>query len=92
MKFKQDKTNYEKVAEIDGQVIFADERGYFIMEHYPVNANGEYVAIPVMLGKTAKEVEASMSDLFDWNYRSWHGEMAALCEAEKLVRELPDLK
>lgn len=83
-------TTYEKVAEIDGQVIFADKDGYFIWEHYPL-ADGEYVAIPTRLGKTAKEVEASMCELFDWNYRTWHGEMAALNEAEKLVRLLPNI-
>ena len=82
--------NYKKVATIDGQVIFADEQGYFIFEHYP-KPDGSYVAIRTGLGKTAKEVEASMSDLFDWNYRSWHGEMSALNKAEELVRALPDL-
>lgn len=87
---QESKTNYKRVGEIDGQVIFADERGYFIWEHYP-KPDGSYVAISVILGKTAKEVETNMSDLFDWNYRSWHGEMSALCEAEKLVRNLPDL-
>ena len=87
---KQGKTDYGKVATIDGQVIFAGRRGYFVWEHYP-RTDGSYYAIPVMLGKTAKEVEASMRDLFDWNYRSWHGEMATLCEAEKMVRALPDL-
>jgi len=83
-------TNYEKIATIDGQTIFADEQGYFIFEHYP-KPDGSCVAIPTRLGKTSKEVEASMNDLFDWNYRSWHGEMSALSKAEELVRALPDL-
>lgn len=88
---KLENTNYEKVTEIDGQVIFADEQGYFIWEHYPM-PDGSYVAIPVKLGKTAKEVESSLYDLFDWNYRAWHGEMKAIIEAENLVKKLPNIK
>lgn len=88
---KVGETNYKKVAEIDGQIIFADKDGYFIWEHYPVNNNGEYCAVPVMLGKTAKEVNASLGDLLDWNYRAWHGEMKAVLKAKELVKKLPSI-
>lgn len=86
---KVENTNYEKVAEIDGSVIFADKDGYFLWEHYPV-ADGSYYAIPVRLGKTAKEVKQALADYLDWNYRAWHGEMDAILKAQEAVQNLPD--
>lgn len=80
-------TNYEKVAEIDGQVIFKDDNGYFLWEHYPA-PDGSYYAVPVRLGKTAQEVETALADYYDWNYRAWHGEMNAILKAQKEVKKL----
>ena len=91
LKMKAGNTNYKKVAEIDGAVIFADKYGYFLFEHYPV-ANGSYYAVPVRLGKTAKEVEESFINDRDWNYRAWHGEMHAILKACEGVRKLPDIQ
>lgn len=91
MKEMQGNTSYESVAEIDGRKIFADKNGYFIWEHFPISG-GAYYAIPTRLGKTAKEVEESLTDLFDWNYRSWHGEMSTLSEAVEKVKKLPDIQ
>ena len=88
---KAGNTNYEKVAEIDGAVIFADKDGYFLFEHYPV-ANGSYYALPVRLGKTAKEVEEGLTDDRDWCYRAWHGEMQDILKACEEVRKLPDIQ
>ena len=85
------KTNYEKIAEIDGAVIFADKDGYFLFEHYPV-ANGSYYALPVRLGKTAKEVEEAIANDRDWCYRAWHGEMHAILEAQEEIRKLHDIQ
>ena len=82
-------TNYEKVAEIDGSVIFADKDGYFFWEHYV--ADNSYFAILVRLGQTAKEVEQALADNHDWNYRAWHGEMDAILKAQEEVRKLPDI-
>lgn len=87
---KAGNTNYEKVAEIDGAVIFADKYGYFLFEHYP-SGNGWY-SLPVRLGKTAKEVEESFTNDRDWNYRAWHGEMRAILKAQEEVRKLPDIQ
>ena len=80
--------NYKKVTEIDGAVIFADKDGYCLFEHYRA-ANGSYYAVPVRLGKTAKEVEESFIDDKDWCYRAWHGEMYAILKAQEEVRKLP---
>ena len=88
---KTGNTNYEKVAEIDGAVIFADKDGYFLWEHYPVS-DGSYYAIPVRLGKTPKEVEQALASDHDWNYRAWHGEMDAILKAQEEVRKLPDIQ
>ena len=87
---KAGNTNYEKVAEIDGAVIFADKDGYFLFEHYP-SGNGWY-SLPVRLGKTAKEVEESFTDDRDWCYRAWHGEMRTILKAQEEVRKLPDIQ
>lgn len=87
---KAGNTNYEKVAEIDGAVIFADKDGYFLFEHYP-SGNGWY-SLPVRLGKTAKEVEEGLTDDRDWCYRAWHGEMYAILKAQEEVRKLPDIQ
>lgn len=84
-------TNYEKVAEVDGNVIFADKVGYFLWEHYPIE-DGSYYTIPVRLGKTAKEVETALANSCDWNYRAWHGEMYTLLKAQEEVRKLPDIR
>lgn len=84
-------TNYEKVAEVDGSVIFADKDGYFLWENYPIE-DGSYYAIPVRLGKTAKEVEEALANNYDWNYRAWHGEMYTLLKAQEEVRKLPDIR
>ena len=88
---KAGNTNYEKVAEIDGAVIFADKDGYFLFEHYPT-ASGLCYSIPVRLGKTAKEVEESFIYDRDWCYRAWHGEMDAILKAQEEVRKLPDIQ
>ena len=88
---KAGNTNYEKVAEIDGAVIFADKDGYFLFEHYPV-ANGSYYALPVRLGRTAKEVEESFISDRDWCYRAWNGEMYAILKAQEEIRKLPDIQ
>lgn len=88
---KVDKTNYNRVAEIDGVTIFENDKEYFIWEHYP-NMYGGYTAIPVPLGKTAKEVEQTLKDINDWNYRAWHGEMDAILKAQEQVRKLPEIK
>ena len=88
---KAGNTNYEKVAEIDGAVIFADRDGYFLFEHYSA-ANGLYLSIPVRLGKTAKEVEESFISDRDWCYRAWHGEMYAILKAQEEIRKLPDIQ
>ena len=87
---KTGNTNYEKVAEIDGAVIFADKYGYFLFEHYP-SGNGWY-SLPVRLGKTAKEVEESLTSDRDWCYRAWHGEMSAILKACEEVQKLPDIQ
>lgn len=84
-------TSYEKGAEIDGSVIFTDKDGYFLWEHYPV-ADGSCYAIPVRLGKTAKEVEQALANDHDWNYRAWHGEMDTILKAQEEVRKLPDIR
>lgn len=83
------KTTYRKVAEIDGLVIFADERGYFVFEHYP-----PHYALPVILGKTKNEVKESIADYNNWNYRQWHGEMAKILDIkdEFDTLDLPDIK
>ncbi len=90
-KMKTAHTDYNKVAVIDEQTIYADKDGYFIWEHYP-NMDGSYTAIPVRLGKSAKELTKSLCDYLDWNYRSWHGEMEALTKAEQEAMQLPDIK
>lgn len=82
--------DYKKVAEIDEAVIFADRDGYFIFEHYTVG-NVLY-SLPIRIGKTAKEVEKSLTDDRDWCYRAWHGEMAAILRARDEVRKLPDIQ
>lgn len=87
---KLENTSYEKVAEIDGSVIFADKDGYFLWEHYVTD--NSYFAIPVRLGQTAKEVEQALADNHDWNYRARHGEMDAILKAQEEVRKLPDIK
>ena len=83
-------TDYKKVAEIDGVVIFSDRDGYFIVEHYTVG-NVLY-PLPIRIGKTAKEVEKSLTDDRDWRYRACHGEMAAILRAQDEVRKLPDIQ
>ena len=90
LKMKTGNTNYEKVAELDGAVIFADKYGYFLFEHYP-SGNGWY-SLPVRLGKTAKEVEESLTSDRDWCYRAWHGEMQAILNACEEVQKLPDIQ
>ena len=87
---KTGNTNYEKVAEIDGEEIFADKNGYFLFEHYPLEYG--WNSLIVRLGKTAKEVEESFIDDRDWNYRAWHGEMRAILKAQEEVRKLPDIQ
>ena len=87
---KAGNTNYEKVAEIDGAVIFADKDGYFLFEHYP-SGNGWY-SLSVRLGRTAKEVEKSLTDDRDWCYRAWHGEMYAILKAQEEIRKSPDIQ
>lgn len=84
---KTGNTNYEKVAEIDGQVIFKDKDGFFIIEHYP-EIKGIVYAVTVRLGKTAQEVEPALADYLDWNYRAWHGEMEAILKATEEVKKL----
>lgn len=44
--------DYERAAVIDGEAIYKDKDGFFLIEHYP-STNGSYYAIPVRLGKTA---------------------------------------
>ena len=88
---KAGNTNYEKVAEIDGAVIFADKKGYFIFQHY-LTGDGSYVSIRVLLGKTAKEVEESFISDRDWCYRAWNGEMYAILKAQEEIRKLPDIQ
>lgn len=87
----QGKTEYHAVATIDEQTIFADKEGYFLFEHYP-SCDGGYYALPVRLGKTAKEVMATLMDLCDWHYRNWHGEGDAIDEFERLVMSLPTIE
>ena len=87
---KVENTNYKKVAEIDGEVIFADKDGYFLFEHYPLEYGWD--SISVRLGKTAKEVEESFTDNRNWSYRAWHGEMKDILKACEEVRKLPDIQ
>jgi hypothetical protein len=87
----QAKTNYEAVAVADGQTIFADKDGYFIFEHYP-SVDGSYYALPFRLGKTAKEVEQTLTDMNDWNYRYWHGESEELNKASEVIKALPTIQ
>ena len=87
---KTEITNYKKVAEIDGEVIFADKYGYFLFEHYPLEYG--YYSISVRLGKTAKEVEESFTNGRNWCYRAWHGEMQDILKAQEKVRMLPDIQ
>ena len=87
---KAENTNYEKVAEIDGEIIYADKKGYFLFEHYPLEYG--YDSIPVRLGKTEKQVKERFMVDRDWNYRAWHGEMSYILEECKKIKELPDIK
>lgn len=87
---KTENTNYYKVAEIDGAVIFADKSGYFLFEHYGTE-NG-YYSIPLRLGKTAKQVEQSFMLSRDWHYRIWHGEMGDILKEWEKIKKLPDIK
>ena len=87
---KTENTNYEKVTEIDGEVVFADKDGYFLFEHYPLKYG--WYSIPARLGKTAKEVEESFTSNRDWCYRAWHGEMQDILKALEEVRKLPDIQ
>ena len=87
---KAGNTNYEKVAEIDGEEIFADKNGYFLFEHYPLEYG--WNSLIVRLGKTAKEVEESFTDDRDWCYRARHGEMYAILKAQEEIRKLPDIQ
>lgn len=87
---KAENTNYKKVAEIDGEKIFADKDGYFLFEHYPLEYG--WNSIRVRLGKTAKEVEESFTDDRDWCYRAWHGEMYGILKAQEEVRKLPNIQ
>lgn len=80
----------KKVIEIDSVMIYADNNGYFIKERYLGCA--EWYSLKTYLGKTAKEVEQSLSDNCDWNYRAWHGEMDAILKAQKAVRNLPNIR
>ena len=82
--------DYKKVSVIDGIVIFADSDGYFIFEHY--SAENSWYSLPVRIGKTSIEVEKSLTDYYDWNYRLWHGEMTAMLKAQDEVRKLPDIQ
>lgn len=79
--------DYEKAAVIDGEEIYKDKDGFFLIGHYP-STNGSYYAIPVRLGKTAQEVETALANYSDWNYRAWHGEMNTILEAQEKVRKL----
>ncbi len=82
---------YNKVAKIDGETIYADKNGYFLFEHLK-SAGKCYHSIPVRLGKTAKEVVESLYEYNDWYYRAWHGEMSYLLKAQEEVRKLPDIQ
>ena len=90
LKMKAENMNYEKVAEIDREVIFADKDGYFLFEHCPTK-NGWY-SIRIRLGKTANEVELSLEDYGNWSYRAWNGEMQDILKAQEEVRRLPDIQ
>ena len=87
---KAGNTKNKEVAEIDGEVIFADKEGYFLFEHYPLEYG--WYSISVRLGKTAKEVEESFTNDRDWCYRAWHGEMREILKAQEEVRKLPDIQ
>ena len=84
--FNMKKENYQKVAEIDGCVIFKDKDGYFLFEHY--NGNNGYYAVEVRLGKTLKEVERAIHDMNDWNYRAWHGEFDYILQEKEKINLL----
>lgn len=90
-KIAKTNTNYKKISELDGEVIFADEDGYFLFEHYH-GIDGSYWSIPVRLGKTAKEVEEALGGINNWNYRAWHGEMDTILKVTEECRKLKDIK
>ena len=83
--------NFKKIATIDNTDIFRGEynnvRGYYTVEHYRGDA-GVWYSIPVFLGHTKEEVRSALSDLLDWNYRAWHGEMAHILETTDLFNKL----
>lgn len=79
---------YERVAEIDGTVIFKDEMGFFLFEHNYRARNGDY-AFPVQrLGKSVKELVEILPNLLDWNYRARHGEEEYILGQEELLKGL----
>lgn len=88
--YDRSNTNYQKIIELDGEIIFADKKGYFLFEHYP-GIDGSYWSIPVRLGKTAKEVEEALTEIKDWHYRAWHGEMQAVLDFIEKCKKLKTL-
>ena len=83
--------NFKKIATIDDTDIFRGEhnnvRGYYKFEQY--RGGGEvWYTIPTFLGHTKNEVRSALSDLLDWNYRAWHGEMAHILEIIDFFNEL----
>ena len=87
---KTENTNYKKVTEIDGEELYADKDGYFLIIHYPVEYG--WRTIPVRLGKTAKQVEQRFIIDREWCYRAGNGEMKDILKAMEEIRKLPDIQ
>ena len=75
---------YKKVGTIDNVTIYKDENGYFTFEHY-VTADNWY-SLKQYLGKNHEEVQQTLADLNDWNYRAWHGEMKDILLFQQQVK------
>lgn len=64
------KEDYKKVCVIDDVTIYKNSKCYFTVELYK-SKNNTWVC-PLELGKNAKEVRKTLSEINGWNYRFWH--------------------
>lgn len=82
--------DYKIIAEIDGEIVYADKDGYFVIEHYPLEYGGNTIILRI--GKTAKQVLKNFIIGRDWSYRAWNGEIRYILEECKKIKELPDIE